>query len=234
MTALDIITSALRLLGAIAQGEAASSEDAMDGMLALNMMLDNWAARRLLTPSLTTESFPIGPNPKASYAIGPGAADFNTTKPEEVIDAYVRDVSGFDYPLDAMTLEEYDSLPDKSTLAGLPLRFRYDPVGPQSPIGLVYLYPLAGLPYTLFIDSLKPFSEFVSLTDTVEFPAAYARAMKYNLAMDLAPEYGVALAPEAIAAARESLRTIRNLNSVVEKASYEFVRTRRFDINAGW
>lgn len=232
MTAQDIITSALRLIGVIAQGEAPSSDDAMGGLLALNIMLDNWAARRLLTPGLTKESFPIGPPAPASYAVGPGAA-FDTAKPEAVLNAYVRDGNLIDYPVEVITPEEYDRLSDKATLAGTPSKLFYDPAGAQASVGAICLYPLPGSLFTLIIESLKPFAEFATLTDSFTFPAAYARAMKYNLAVELAPEYGAAVAPEVATVARESMQTIRNLNSVVEVAKYEFRRARRYDVNAG-
>lgn len=231
MTAQDIITSALRLIGVVAQGESPSSDDAMNGLLALNIMLDNWAARRLLTPGLAKESFTIGP-PGKVYAIGPGA-DFDTVRPEAVLNAYVRDGNLLDYPLDVITEEEYDRIPDKATLAGTPSKLFYDPVGAQSAVGAICLYPLPDRAFTLVLESLKPFAEFAALTDSFTFPAAYARAMKYNLAIELAPEYGAEAPPEVAAVARESMQTIRNLNSVVEVARYEFRRARRFDINAG-
>jgi len=232
MTAQDIITSALRLIGVVAQGEAPSSDDAMNGLLSLNIMLDNWAARRLLTPGLTKESFSIGPPAPASYAIGPGA-DFDTVKPEAVLNAYVRDGNNIDYPVELITEEEYDGFSGKATLAGTPYKLFYAQVGAQSATGSISLYPLPGSNFTLTIESLKPFAEFANLTDSFTFPAAYARAMKYNLAIELAPEYGAEVPPEVAGVARESMQTVRNLNSVVEVAKYEFRRARRFDINAG-
>jgi len=45
MTNLDIITSALRLLGVIAVSEQASAEDAQLGLTVLNDFLEEWSAR---------------------------------------------------------------------------------------------------------------------------------------------------------------------------------------------
>ncbi len=233
MTAQDIINSALRLIGAIAQGETPSSDDALNGLVALNIMLDNWSAKRLLTPALTKESWSVAPPAPSFYAIGPGAANFNTTKPEMVLDAYIRDANNSDVPLEIITLEEYDRISDKATATGAPMKLFYDPQTAQNTLGAISLYPWPGSAYTLILETLKNFTEFAALTDAFSFPAAYARAMKYNLAIELAPEYGASVAPEVLAIAKDSYQTIRNLNSITEVARYEFRRPLRYDINAG-
>ena len=42
VTALDIITSAMQNIGAIALGETPSAEEAIDGLSTLNSLVDQW------------------------------------------------------------------------------------------------------------------------------------------------------------------------------------------------
>lgn len=44
-TARDVVTAALRLIGALAAGETADAPEAADGLAALNRMMHGWKAR---------------------------------------------------------------------------------------------------------------------------------------------------------------------------------------------
>ena len=56
MTWLQLIESALRLIGAIEAGESASDIEAVDARFALNDILEEWGNERLMLTSLTHES----------------------------------------------------------------------------------------------------------------------------------------------------------------------------------
>jgi hypothetical protein len=45
ITALDIIKRALRLIGIVASGESVASDEAQDGLMSLNAMIDSWKAQ---------------------------------------------------------------------------------------------------------------------------------------------------------------------------------------------
>ena len=48
LTSADIVKSAMRIIGAIGKSEVPSSDEMMDGLQALNLMLELWSARRLM------------------------------------------------------------------------------------------------------------------------------------------------------------------------------------------
>jgi hypothetical protein len=53
----------------------------------------------------------------------------------------------------------------------------------------VNLYPVPTAAHSLVAYSLKPLTALAA-ADTLSLPPGYTRAIRYNLAMELAPEYG--------------------------------------------
>ncbi len=224
LAAQDIIKGAMRALGVLDKSEAPTSDEMNDALQALNMMIDEWSARRLMSTALTRLSFPLAGN-QQSYTIGPGG-NFNTTVPFDITSAFLRDGYGLDYPLDIMTREVFDSMQDKSFVSAPPQGIFFDPGATQqaSQLGTIYVYytPDTSTTYTLWIEALMPFTEFASLTSTVTFPASYYKALKFNLAIELAPEYpGVVVSDEVKILAIESIETLEATNAVPIIASMD-------------
>jgi hypothetical protein len=210
-------------------------------------MLDSWAGRSLLTTAQIQENFNLTAF-KGIYTIGPTygtppvVSDFTTSKPFEIASAFLRDANGVDYDIVVVERETYDGYSDKKITgeASRPLSLFYDP-GPTQQIGQVgtislYPYPDNSLVYTLFINSEKPFTEFSTLTDTVTFPPVYLRAIIYNLACELAPDYGRNIHPEVFQIAGEAMRIIENINARNKRtlASFSFSgKPRTFNILSG-
>jgi hypothetical protein len=218
ITAQDIVKKALQKIGVIADEETASASQLRDGFEALNYMLDSWAGRSLLTTAQIQESFTLTAN-KGTYTIGATGADVTSSKPIEIISAYVQDSNSVAYPVTVVPNDLYDSYYDQLITGEVtrPQALFYDPGVTQQTVqtGTIKLYPYPdnASTYTLFINSEKAFTEFATLTDTVTFPPVYIRAIIYNLACELAPDYGVAIHPEVIQIAAEAMRIIENINS---------------------
>ena len=69
--------------------------------------------------------------------------------------------------------------------------------------------------------SEQQLTQFATLDDTFSYPPGYREMMVSNLALRLAPEFGVAVPPETAEIARRSSAAVRRLNgkspsSVVE------------------
>lgn len=216
-TAYDIIQKALQKIGVLAEGETATAAQMQDGLDALNMLLDSWSGRSLLTSARIRESFALTAN-QATYTIGVGAG-FNTSKPFEIVDAFVRDGQNIDYPVGVVSRGVYDAYDDKAltTVTSRPESLFYDPGATQQAnhAGTIYLYPTpdGNTTYTLFLESEKPFTTFSALTDTVTFLPAYKRALVYNLAIEMAADYGRAASAEVRAVAGQAMRIVENVNS---------------------
>ena len=68
---IDIISRALKDIGALAAGETPSPEEAQDAFDMLNDMLDQWSNEDMMTYYKTEIVFPITPG-QTQYTIGPG------------------------------------------------------------------------------------------------------------------------------------------------------------------
>jgi len=213
--ALDIIKRALRLLGVVAAGESPGDEETEDGLIALNSMIDSWTAQGLPCYQQINNTFPTTAG-KSYYTIGPDtSADFNTTRPMQITSAVYR--SGItDYVLEQMTNRQYQGIADKATASTHPHYFMYTPA---QPFGIVYLYPVPVSTGSITISQLKQLARFVTLEDVVNVPPGYKEAMTYNLAVELAPEYGKEASNTVQNKAIESLAQIKRNNIVVEKLS---------------
>jgi hypothetical protein len=215
ITAADIIKASMRKLGLLAKSEVPSNDEMQDSLQALNMMIDEWGAQKLMATANITENFPLVAG-QQSYTIGVGG-NFNTTKPIDIYSAYYLDNQNIKYPLSIVTREEFFSYQDSQIVSAPPLSLFYDVGATQqaSQLGTIYLYysPDATSPYTLYIDSQKQFTEFATLTTAVTFPASYYKALVYNLAVEIAPEYGVTISPVVEMLATESKETVESQNS---------------------
>jgi hypothetical protein len=210
-TARDLIEKAMQKIGVLAEGETPTAQQAEDGLDALNLMLESWAGSTLLTSAQIQETFSLVSG-TATYSIGANQT-FNSTKPFEVTSAFVRDSANNDTPLDIVSRELYDDKGDK-TSAATPAILFYDPGATQqaNQTGTVKLYPTPDASYSLVMTSEKPFTAFTDINTSVTFAPGYKRAIIYNLAIELAPEYGATASAEVVKIAKESLETLENIN----------------------
>ena len=214
-TAQDVIKAAFRKLGILAKSEAPTSDEMQDALQALNIMIDNWSARRLMGTALIQENFPLTANTQ-SYTIGTGQT-FNTTKPVTITSAYYTDSQNNIYPLNVVTRELFDSYQDNKIVSAPPDALLYDPGATQqaNQAGTIYLYftPDSSSSYTLYINSQKTFTEFPSLTANVTFPASYLKALVYGLSIEIAPEYGKQVSPEIHELFQEAIEDLEAVNA---------------------
>jgi hypothetical protein len=139
-------------------------------------------------------------------------------RPEVILTAVLRDSTGTDVPLSFMTLEDYEMLPDKT--------------GDNDPTSILYEGQLTnGVLYTdaeasdvtkvircVFLSAIE---DFDVLTDTPDYPQAWYRPLKYQLAIDLAPEFGRAIAADLKMLRDESLMMAQQLYAEVSHFHFE-------------
>jgi hypothetical protein len=196
LTGTSLIKSALRAIGAISSGEELRAEELVDGLEALNSMIDSWNADNLMIYSVGRETFTltIGLNP---HTIGLGA-DLNTTRPKDIALAYIALSDGTELPVEIISKEKYAAIPTKTT-SGQPIGLYYDS---DYVNGKVYLYYVPDQAYTLVLYNSRPLQQ-VDASTAFSLPNGYQEALKWNLAVRLAPEYAKA--------ADASLKTIAGL-----------------------
>lgn len=200
-TARTIVKKALQKIGALVKNEEPSSDEANDGLDALNALLGSWGNDSLNIYARTWETFSL--TSSASYTIGSGGV-FNTTRPTNIVQAYIRSGT-IDYPVSVVDDEAYNTILFKS-IQGIPEFLNYDNA---YPLGTIRLYPVPSASYSLFILTEKPLTEFTTLDTALSMPPGTERALIYNLGIDLAPEYSQQISAEHAKIASDSLGAIR-------------------------
>ena len=202
-TAQTLIKSALRSIGAIATGETPTADEMADGLEALKFMLRHWSNSNIRLYFISQDTLAL--TGAVSYTIGTGG-DFNTTRPETIKGGSMGDASGVSTSITMIDETRYRDISLKA-MGGTAYYLWYNP---EYPLGKLYFWPRGT--GTAYLDSLKPLSEPSLITSTIQFPPAYDEAIKWNLALRLAPEYGRDPSPLVVAFARSSLGQIENKN----------------------
>lgn len=208
-TALDLITLALKDLGTLGIGQTISAEDTTDALATLNMMLGQWQGERL---SVYHEiDVALQATGAQSYTIGPGG-DFNTARPTDIKAAFVRLNNGAtpaDYPVRVIrSREDYNRIAVKS-ISTMPDSVFYDAA---YPLGALFWYPVPGPQYELHVSVLDVLPQFALPSDAVSLPPEYMAALRYNLAVSLAPSYQLEPTPTLQRLAANAKRVIKRMN----------------------
>jgi hypothetical protein len=211
MTALDLITRSLKLIGVLSDGEAPSSSEANDALESLNDMIDSWSTQSLLIPNQIREVFPLVAS-QQTYTMGTGG-NFNTSRPMSIIRGIIQltnETPVVELPMQMLTMEQYAGIILKGTPSTFPLAFYSDNAFPLTNIS-VWPVPTCSS-NNLVLYSWKPLADLAALTTVISLPPGYARALRFNLAIDLAPEYSKPLDETVAAKAIEAKADIKRMN----------------------
>jgi len=215
MTALDLIKAAFRVIGVSSQGDPLSSEDAQNGLEAMQIMLRRLGTISIVIPYYSDGTGTTVANTK-SYTVGPGG-DIDTVRPSEIANIIIRDVNGNDYPVDPISLQEYKGIVDKAS-TGRPYVFFYNPT---MPTGTIKFWPTPAQAETIVVSMLQPLSQPDELTDAVTFPPEYDAVIKWNLALELFSEYGLPVRQGVASLASGSITPILSKNAANQMAPVE-------------
>lgn len=230
MTVREFLTSSLRLIGVTAQGEAMTASEASDALAVLNEMLDSWSADGLNVYATTREEFALVAS-QSSRTMGTGG-NFNTSRPTQILRAGVED-SGVEIPLDILNVDEWAQISNKSLTSENPQKIYLEGTHPLETINF---WPVPTSTNNLVLYSLKPFSAITNLSATFTFPPGYQEAIRHNLAVRLAPEYGKQTPAEVAAIAGDALAQIKRKNikpSYMESDVMGLSNEFSFNINLG-
>lgn len=232
-TAYDQICGALRLIGQLAEGETPSSETANDALTALNQMIDSWNAERLSIFSTQDQVFEWAPN-LISRTLGP-TGDFVGNRPVLFDDStYFKDpASGISYGIKFINQQQYDGIAVKTVTSTYPQVIW---VNMSYPNVEMYLYPKPTKLLEWHFVSVEELTQPATLATNLAFPPGYLRAFRYNLACEIAAEFGVEPPPTVGRIAMTSKRNLKRINNPDDIMSlpYSIVGTRqRFNIFAG-
>ena len=232
-TAADQINGALRLIGQLAESEVPTAAASQDALTALNQMIDSWNTERLSIFSTQDQVFSWAPN-LISRTFGP-SGDFVGNRPVLLDDStYFKDpASGISYGIKMINQQQYDGIAVKTVTSTYPQVLWINMSYPNIEM---YVYPVPTKVLEWHFISVEELTQPATLTTTLAFPPGYLRAFRYNLACEIAAEFGVEPPPTVARIAMTSKRNLKRINNPDDIMSlpYSIVGTRqRFNIFAG-
>jgi hypothetical protein len=128
---------------------------------------------------------------------GNGVFTYTTQLPRvlSIQSARLRNASGFDIKMDIRPREDYNNIPQK-LITGSPIILYYSP---QLTQGQVFLWPTpSDVNSRVEITYLRQIQDFDASGDNPDFPQEWLEAITYNLAVRIAPAYGINLSSGGI------------------------------------
>jgi len=231
-TAGELIKGSLRLIGMLAEGEEPSADTMQDSIMAMNQMIQSWDTERLSVFGTMDQVF-TWPAYEMTRTIGP-TGNFVGERPIEIDDAtYFKDPSsGLSFGVKLINQQQYDGIAFKTVTSTYPQVMWVNNSFPDMTM-TIYPVPIKALEWHII--SVETLHEVTSVATDIYFPPGYLRAFRYNLAMELAPEFGVEPSPQVQRIAMTSKRNLKRINNPGDLMAvpYPIVATRqRYNIYA--
>ena len=232
-TASELINGALRLLGVLAEGEVPSAGTADDALVAMQQMIDSWSTERLAVYTTQEQVFTWAAG-FLSRTLGP-TGDFIGNRPILLDDStyFIDPSSGISYGIKIINQQQYDGIAVKTVTSSYPQVLWINTTYPNVDL---HIYPVPTRPLEWHFISVDPLDAPVTQSTVLAFPPGYLRAFRYNLACEIAPEFGVEPSLQVKRIAMSSKRDLKRINNPNDIMSipYTIVGSRqRFNIYAG-
>ena len=213
-TVRQLITGALRLINVVQANEVPTADDMTISQEALNGMIQSWSNNRLMIYTIQPSTFPLTGQP--SYTLGPSlTSDWIIERPMNIEQAYARLNSGSPQQLDiamaSLTDAQYAGIAVKNTTSSFPFAFYDDGAYPDRTITL---FPINSAGCEIVLWLRQPLLYPALLDDPVTYPPGYERAFRFNLAVELAAEFGKTIPDQVLSVAQLSKLEIERLNAV--------------------
>ena len=227
-TAADQIYAALRLIGQLAEGEQPSADTAQDALTAMNQMIDSWNTERLSVFSTQDQVF-TWPAGALKRTLGP-SGDFVGNRPILVDDATYFKYNNVSYGIKLINQQMYDGIAVKTVQSTYPQVMFVNMTFPDIEM---YVYPVPNSTLEFHFISVEELTQPASLSTTLAFPPGYLRAFKYNLACEIANEFGVEPPQTVQRIAMTSKRNLKRINNPDDVMSLPYpliARQQRYNI----
>ena len=229
----EIINGSLRLIGALAEGEVPSAETSADALMAMNQMIDSWNTERLMIYNTIDQIF-TWPSDEITQTLGP-TGDFVGLRPVALDDStYYRDAStGVSFGIKFINQQQYDGIAVKTVTSTYPQVMW---INMEYPDIAMTIYPKPTRALEWHFISVQELAQPATLATELAFPPGYLRAFRYNLAREIAAEFGIEPPRTVSQIANVSKRNLKSQNNPGDIMSipYAIMASRqRFNIYAG-
>jgi hypothetical protein len=190
----EIISAAFRKIGALGDYETIDTERLNVGIAAFNPMIKALANKGM--PLWAITEIPVNLSDFATVGwktIGPSQTINLVYKPLKLLQAIRKDtLADTDIELNIYTKTNFLDLASKES-TGAPMHIEYQPLNYH---GQLRVWPLPDTYWQtngqLLLRVQRPFQDFDASGDEPDFPVEWHEALIYQLAVRLAPEYGLA------------------------------------------
>ena len=217
VSARAICETALELIGVSSAEQSIPAVMAFRALQALNTMIDAWATERLLTYT----------RPKRTVQLRASVQDYTwgVTTPEADIpgEPPVRlelatllvdpTPPGLEWPVEVINQMQYEAGVWQKALQSSYVAMVY--LEAAQPVHVLHCWPVPDLPHTLCLFPWQASAPYEDFNAVLPWPNGYQEAFEYNLAMRLAPRYGVTVSQDIKDLAGESKRALYPINAEV-------------------
>lgn len=221
LSARQLGTTALRLLGVAAAEMPLTADQAQSALDALNSMLDSWSTETLLTFRRPKIPLVLVPGRSAyTWGLATPACDIPREPPVrlELCLLTVEDTPpGLEWEVAILDQSEYEAgIWIKQLTSSYPTAVYLDL---DAPVATLQVWPVPDHAYTLQLLPQMAHQPYGGWDDVLSWPAGWQRPLTYNLALELAPQYGVEPSPLILRTAEESKRMLYVPNVEVGRLS---------------
>lgn len=185
LTANQIVTTALELLGNIEPGDAAPAHLAALGLKHLNWQLKTWQTQGVCD-GWRTEDLELS-------ILAATKATTLVTNYLDLTNVRYRDSDDIDTDLTQYSLQEYAALPDKDTV-GEPTAYAIRKTRTSL---ILYLWPVSASAITIVSDASRVMQDVTDLAQDVDLPQEWTECCFYALAARMAIPCGLTVSDPA-------------------------------------
>lgn len=257
-TTRELLSGAHRLLGLVNSGNVLPEAVYQDNLVALNQMIDSWSTERLAVFCTQDQTYywdagarirTLGPTGDFVYILATqseipivtqdedyiGVDDATTQRPILLDDStYFRDPStNVSYGIKFINQLQYNNIAVKTVQSTYPQVMFVNMTFPDITLSV---YPVPSRMLEFHFISVQPLDNPTTLATDLAFPPGYLRAFRYNLALELAPEFNVEPPPEVRRVAMYSKRNLKRINNPRDLMAMPYsiiARRNRYNIYAG-
>jgi hypothetical protein len=157
-------------------------------MQSLNALMEAWSAEQATIYQIVNFQNALTGS-QQTYTMGTGG-NFNTTRPLKIERAGIITPDTLRHDMKIIGAKDWAMIEEKSLTGRLPKVLYNDNAFPLANINLWPIPNATGGAPTIDLYVWQQMQQFVTIGDSFTMPPPYFRAIKYALAIELAPEYG--------------------------------------------
>jgi hypothetical protein len=188
-SAFDIITDAMREIGALGSVDNPDGNDARDGVRKLNDILEDTTLNRMMTPAMLEQSlsWPAFASSRAIGEVTPLPPNtFGLPRPMRIEEAsYINPGSTSEIKIKVIQQDEFAKMRSKQEQGTI----RYLYYRPDFPQGTIFVLNTPVQAITLKIWYVRAFPLFDNPQTQLQLLPGYRRYLKYTLAVEMAPQW---------------------------------------------